>query len=76
MRKGRQKPPRSNKKFAANVRAQRRHLGMTKTELAALSGVHKTYVERLEKGRADPGLEVIVALARALDIPPGDLVDF
>jgi transcriptional regulator with XRE-family HTH domain len=36
--------------------------------------LHPTEVTRIEKGRRNPGLLTIVKLAKALDMPAGDLL--
>ncbi len=40
---------------------------MTQEGLAYASGVHPTYVSQLERGLKSPSLDVIAALATALD---------
>ena len=38
-------------------------------------GISQSYVSQLEAGKRNPKLETIVAIAQALAVPIGDLVD-
>lgn len=48
---------------------------MTQAELAAVSGLHVNFVGRLERASAQPTLESLFALGRALGCPPELLVE-
>lgn len=48
---------------------------MTQERLAELAGLNYKYVGRVELGKADPGADVLVRLARALTVPVGDLFE-
>jgi transcriptional regulator with XRE-family HTH domain len=56
------------------LRARRVELGRTLAEVAEQSGLSLPYVSNLERGRGNPTLEALGALARALDIPLDRLV--
>jgi XRE family transcriptional regulator, regulator of sulfur utilization len=64
--------PRST--FGANLRSAREHAGPTQEALGHRADFHPTEVNRIERGRRNPGLLTIVKLAKALDIPAGDLL--
>ena len=64
--------PRST--FGANLRAAREHAGLTQEALGHRADFHLTEVNRIERGRRNLGLLTIVKLARALDVPAGDLL--
>jgi transcriptional regulator with XRE-family HTH domain len=64
--------PRST--FGANLRAAREHAGLTQEALGHRANFHPTEVNRIERGRRNPGLLTIVKLAKALDIPASDLL--
>jgi transcriptional regulator with XRE-family HTH domain len=64
--------PRST--FAANLRAAREKAGMTQEALGHRADFHPTEVNRIERGRRNPGLVTIVKLAKALDVPAGELL--
>ena len=48
---------------------------MTQEKLAELAGLNYKYIGRVELGKADPGADVLVRLARALSVPVGDLFE-
>ena len=56
------------------LRARRVELGLTLAEVAEKAGLSLPYVSNLERGRGNPTLEALGALARALDVPLGTLV--
>lgn len=60
--------------FAANIERLRQERGLTQVQLAELSGISQPHVSALERGVWEPRLATIMALARALDVQPGDLL--
>jgi transcriptional regulator with XRE-family HTH domain len=56
------------------LRARRVELGLTLAEVAEKSRLSLPYVSNLERGRGNPTLEALGALARALDVPLASLV--
>jgi transcriptional regulator with XRE-family HTH domain len=56
------------------LRARRVELGRTLAEVAEQSGLSLPYVSNLERGRGNPTLEALEALARALDVPLSSLL--
>jgi transcriptional regulator with XRE-family HTH domain len=60
--------------FGANLRAAREDAGLTQEALGHRADFHPTEVNRIERGRRNPGLLTIVRLAKALEIPAGDLL--
>jgi transcriptional regulator with XRE-family HTH domain len=56
------------------LRARRVELGRTLAEVAEQSGLSLPYVSNLERGRGNPTLDALGALARALDLPLASLV--
>jgi transcriptional regulator with XRE-family HTH domain len=55
-------------RFGKAIRRRRRELDMTQEKLAELAELHRTYISNLENGEANPSLDIIDRLARALDI--------
>jgi transcriptional regulator with XRE-family HTH domain len=53
------------------LREQRR---MSADELAGAVGIDRRRIDALEAGRLDPGYELLLALADALDVQPSALV--
>ena len=57
-----------------DVRRRRLALGLTLEQVAEKARLSPNYVGSVEMGRRDPSLSTVLALARALRIPPGDLL--
>ncbi len=62
-------------RFARRLRETRAASGLTQERLARLSGLHRTEISKLDRGRTDPRLSTIVRLARSLDVPTSALVE-
>ncbi len=60
--------------FGANLRRLRNEKGFSQEELAAVAGINRTYVSKLEKGASYAGLEIIGKIADALGIDPVELL--
>jgi transcriptional regulator with XRE-family HTH domain len=57
-----------------NVQRLRLDHGWSQDELAEQSGLHRTYVSQVERGVRNPTLMIIAKLAKALGVPPSDLL--
>ena len=55
------------------VRVARIHEGLTQERLAELADVHRSTVQRIEGGLADPKSSQILRIARVLRLPAGRL---
>jgi transcriptional regulator with XRE-family HTH domain len=60
--------------FASNLRRIRHEKGFSQEALAYEAGVNRTYMSKLEKGDSFVGLEVMVKLAKVLDVEPADFL--
>lgn len=60
--------------FGANLRRAREEAKLSQEALGHRANFHPTEVNRIERGRRNPGLLTIVKLAKALDVPAGDLL--
>jgi transcriptional regulator with XRE-family HTH domain len=60
--------------IGAYIRSQRELSSLSLRELARLTQVSNAYLSQLERGLHDPSLRVLVAIARALNIPVEDLL--
>lgn len=60
--------------FGRKVRVARLAQGITVEALAHDSGVSYSYLGELERGRRNPTLKVVSAVAVALNIDPADLL--
>lgn len=56
--------------FGANVRRLRRASRITKTDFAKRCGVGRPYLDKVERGKANPTLEYLGRFAAALDVDP------
>jgi transcriptional regulator with XRE-family HTH domain len=54
--------------LAAELILRRRHLGLTQRQLAQKSGIQQSEISRIEGADANPTLQTITALARALGL--------
>lgn len=61
--------------LGTNLRIARKHLGLTQEQVAERSGVHPTEVSRIEAGKRDPQVSTVVKLAKAVELPPGRLLE-
>ena len=56
------------KVFGTNVRRYRNEKGISQEKLAALSGLHRTYISDIERFQRSISLENVQRIANALDI--------
>jgi len=68
-------PGRAVERIAAAVRAERQRAGLSLSELSRRADIAKSSLSQLENGQGNPGIETVWALATALGVPFGDLVD-
>jgi transcriptional regulator with XRE-family HTH domain len=60
--------------FAANLRALRQLRALNQTTVALRAGLTQGLISHLERGTANPSIETLAALSRALDTTPGLLL--
>lgn len=63
------------KNFGLRIKELRSKKGMTQEDLADAANLFRTYMSRIETGLANPSLTVIHALANALAVSPGQLLE-
>jgi transcriptional regulator with XRE-family HTH domain len=61
-------------RLGANVRRLRNDAGLTQDDLSERAGIFRTYLSRIESGKSNPTLLVLVALADALVVTPCELL--
>lgn len=61
--------------LASNLKAARLRLKLTQEQVAERSGVHATEVSRIEAGKRDPQVSTVLKLAKAVQLPPGQLLE-
>jgi transcriptional regulator with XRE-family HTH domain len=60
---------------AGAIRQHRERAGCSLSELAAAAGVAKSTLSQLEAGNANPSIETLWAVAKALGVPFGQLIE-
>ncbi len=63
------------KRMAQRIRQARQRRGLTQERLAAKAGLSREYLARLETGRQDPRVSVVVRLAKALKVRLSELLE-
>lgn len=58
-----------------NVRRIRMEHGLSQEALAFECGLHRTYVSGVERGIRNPTVVVLARLAKALEVPPAQLLE-
>lgn len=66
-------PPQSQA-LGAFIRAQRRLADLSLREMATMTSVSNAYLSQIERGLHQPSVRVLSAIARALDVPPDELL--
>jgi transcriptional regulator with XRE-family HTH domain len=61
--------------FPENLRRCRKNRGLSQQRLAFDCRLHRTEISLLERGDRNPRLTTIVRLARALGVPPAELLE-
>lgn len=62
--------------IGANVHRARTRAGMTQESLAEAAGMDLRFLQRIERGKTNVSVLFVVALAQALDVPPGSLFEW
>ncbi len=60
--------------FGARVKARRKALGLTQTDIYNRTQIGISYLSLIERGRANPTLEMMIKLSAALGIEIWDLL--
>lgn len=60
--------------FGGNLRRARKRADLSSEALAQKAGLHRNTVPLIESGQSEPRLDTILALAKALDIDPCELL--
>lgn len=54
--------------LAQSVKLRRKELGLSQEKLADMADIDRTYASQIERGVANPSLEVLYRVARTLEI--------
>ena len=60
--------------LGAFIRAQRQLADLSLREMATITHVSNAYLSQIERGLHQPSVRVLGAIARALDVPPDELL--
>lgn len=60
--------------FGRQLREVRRLRQLTQEELGEKAGISYKYIGEMERGEVNPSLDILVRLARVLEIAPGKLL--
>jgi transcriptional regulator with XRE-family HTH domain len=63
------------KAFGENVRKARKAKGWSQSRLSHEAELDAGWISRIELGKVNPGLIIVVTLAKALKCKPGDLIN-
>ena len=69
------KKTRAKQAFGSRVREARKAQGISQEKLAALAGLHRTYIGAIERGEQNVSVDNIDRLAKALKVKPSTLFD-
>nr|WP_075577246.1 helix-turn-helix transcriptional regulator [Olsenella timonensis] len=62
--------------LGARIVAERTRRGITQRQLALMTGTSRSYLWKIEIGAADVGIDVLIRIAHALDVPVRNLIEF
>ncbi len=63
------------KNFGKTITELRERMNMSKQDLAEKTGLHRTYIHKIEKGETNPTLDVIEKLSQALNVSKIQLIE-
>lgn len=67
-------PSSARSRVAANVRHRRKAKGLSQEKLGELAELHRTYVSRLERCKANISIDNLERIARSLDVDTAELL--
>ena len=62
------------KLFGDRLKERRRALGFTQAQLFSRTGITAAYISLVERGRANPTLDIMVKLAEAVEAEAWDMI--
>lgn len=63
-------------KFGLHLASIRQEKGLSQEQLEETSGLNRTYISSLERGKRNPTIVTLSALSNALNISLSELIDF
>jgi XRE family transcriptional regulator, regulator of sulfur utilization len=67
--------PKPARAFGSAVRSIRLNLKISQEELSNISEIERSHMGKIERGEHMPNFVLILRLAKALNVRPGELVD-
>ncbi len=64
-----------NKEIGESFQRMRRRQSMSQQELAFVTRIDRTYIARIEKGTANPTINILVKLSKGLKVKLHDVID-
>jgi len=61
-------------KLGANIRKLRTERRYSQEQLAGLAGMNAKYLSEVERGERNLSVELLVALAKVLEVPPAEML--
>ncbi len=62
--------------LGSRIQAVRGERGISQRQLALMTGTSRSYLWKIEIGAADVGIDVLIRIARALDVQVRELIEF
>jgi len=62
-------------RFAANLKRERKRVGLSQEEVGFRAELHRTEIGMLERGTRLPRIDTLVRLAAAVECGPAELLD-
>lgn len=62
--------------LGSRIVAERKCRGISQRQLALMTGTSRSYLWKIETGAADVGIDVLIRIAKALDVRVRDLIEF
>lgn len=63
-------------KFGNKMQKTRQSMNVTQEELAAMLGMHRTYIGLIERGERNPTIRTLYKIAKALKVSASELLPF
>ena len=67
---------REKRSLGSRIRTVRSEQGISQRQLALMTGISRSYLWKIETGTADIGIDVLICIAKALDVSVRELIEF
>ncbi|MGH7203713.1 MAG: helix-turn-helix domain-containing protein [Candidatus Levyibacteriota bacterium] len=59
-----------------NLKKARKNKGLEQADVAAIAGVNRSYYGKIEMGEANPSIEILYKIIKALNLRSSDILPF